>query len=123
LTVSCTGGGSGTVSANNGSVNTVAGYFAAAGSTTVAPFAGLTFASNNLQIPSGGVYQISTDVGLSRGAAGFFDVGTGAAASMAGFVKTAQSIMVTGANRTCGTGGTSDPCRQCPKTALLAESA
>jgi hypothetical protein len=44
------GSGSGTVSANNGSANTVAGYSSAGGSATVAPFAGLVFVAPSLSI-------------------------------------------------------------------------
>jgi hypothetical protein len=48
INMTCTGGGSGTVSANSGSPGAIASYAAAGGSTTVGPDSNLTDASNTL---------------------------------------------------------------------------
>lgn len=52
----------------------------------------------------------AADTGMSRGgAAGLIAVGTGAAASTAGFIKTAQTVSLS-ADWTCGTGGIVSSC-------------
>jgi hypothetical protein len=67
--VSGGGGGSGTVSANNGSAGAITNYAAAGGSTTVGPDAALTDASNTLTYTgSGGI--VASAGGLTSGATG-----------------------------------------------------
>lgn len=51
----------------------------------------------------------SGDTGVSRGVAGLIDIGTGAAQSTAGFIKTAHTVSLS-ADWTCGTGGTVSSC-------------
>jgi len=58
------GGGSGTVSANNGSAGAIANYAAAGGSTTVGPDANLTDASNTLTY-SGTIASSGTSTGAA----------------------------------------------------------
>lgn len=53
---------------------------------------------------------LSFDTGMSRGAAGLTDFGTGGSGSTVGFVKSAQTLQVTAADVTCGTSGTLTPC-------------
>jgi hypothetical protein len=53
--------------------------------------------------------SMNSDVSLGRGAAGLWNMGTGAAASQAGFTKSAMTVS-TAADVTCGTGGTISSC-------------
>lgn len=52
----------------------------------------------------------SSDAAFSRGAPGLIDLGTGAAASVAGYLKSGMTAAVTAADVTCGTGGTISSC-------------
>jgi hypothetical protein len=52
----------------------------------------------------------AADTAISRIGANLLGVGTGAQGNSSGFVKSAQSLAVTGADVTCGTGGTLTPC-------------
>lgn len=51
--------------------------------------------SNSIEIPSGTVFQISTDTGISRDSAGVIDIGNGTAGNASGSIK-AANITLTG---------------------------
>lgn len=55
-------------------------------------------------------YTFNEDVCGSRVGAKLLGIGTGANGSTAGFIKTAQTLQITAADVTCGTGGTISPC-------------
>lgn len=81
-----------------------------AGSATMAFTAGGQVTSTGLyKWSNSGTITGVADLAISRGAAGLLDVGTGSAASTAGFIKTAQSVAVITADDTFGTGGTHAP--------------
>jgi hypothetical protein len=75
-------------------------------------------ALNSVSIPAGMCFDwatsinanASTSLSFCRPAAALLQLGGGAANSTNGFFKNAQSIVVTGADVTCGTGGTLAPC-------------
>lgn len=73
--------------------------------TSTNPFA----FSNAIQIPSGTVYLISTDTGISRDSAGVFDFGNGTAANKSGSINcaaiTATSLITAKANIQLGVAG------------------
>ena len=59
---------------------------------------------------SGAPSATGLDTAFSRGAAGLIDVGTGPAASTAGYLKSTAMTATTAADVTCGTGGTIANC-------------
>jgi hypothetical protein len=97
---------------------TGSGFYQSSGNVQVTRQGGdvAAFNSTGLQVPGTKVIGFaasglgSYDTAFSRGGAGLVDVGTGAAASVAGFIKTAQTLAITSADVTCGTGGTISSC-------------
>jgi hypothetical protein len=106
LTISSAGNGNGAI-ALSGTTSGIASWTApAVAGTLTNPMV----STNSLQIPTGAVYNINNDTGLSRGAADFWVAGNGTAGNASAVFAADGNVVALTADWTCGTAGTVADC-------------
>lgn len=90
LTISSQGNGNGVLALSGTTSGTATFTAPAIAGTATNPLV----VSNSLRLPSGTVYSINADTGLSREAAGIWDVGNGTAGDQSGFVASGNKVFL-----------------------------